>query len=311
MQFAKASRFADDHDVVLVGYRGVDGSSVLDCPEVESALKHSADFLGAKSMRAYGDAFRACADRLQADGVDLAGYTLPQRVDDLEAARARSATTASTSLSESAGTRTAMIYAWRYPKSIHRSVMIGVNPPGHFLWDPKTTDAQIRRYSALCAKDDALQRADGRPRRIMRRTDATSPTAGGSCRSSGATCGSPRFFGLMESTSEAAPISAPDDDRLVALGRERRRERALVPVAARRHRLPRAVRLGRGRRRRPARRARPPTRYFAAGADRGSILGNPGTDFIWAGGGLADAWPRQPGRRPVQPRADVERRDAR
>src|SRR3954453_20692835 len=46
MEFPMASRFASDRDVVLVGYRGVDGSSVLDCPEVESALKHSTDFLG-------------------------------------------------------------------------------------------------------------------------------------------------------------------------------------------------------------------------------------------------------------------------
>ena len=37
MQFSKASRLADDHDVVLVGYRGVDGSSRLDCPEVVDA----------------------------------------------------------------------------------------------------------------------------------------------------------------------------------------------------------------------------------------------------------------------------------
>ena len=59
-------------------------------------------------------------------------------------------------VSESAGTRTAMIYAWRYPKSIHRSVMIGVNPPGNFLWDAKTTGEQIRRYAALCAQDDEL-----------------------------------------------------------------------------------------------------------------------------------------------------------
>jgi hypothetical protein len=66
---------------------GAEGSSVLDCPEVESALKHSSDFLGEKSFAAYGDAFRACADRLQASGVDLDGYTLTQRVDDLEAAR--------------------------------------------------------------------------------------------------------------------------------------------------------------------------------------------------------------------------------
>ena len=157
MEFPQASRFADDHDVVLVGYRGVDGSVRLDCPEVESALKHSTDFLDEKSLPRVRRAFRHCADRLTAEGVDLAGYTLPQRVDDLEAARRRSATTASTSLSESAGTRTAMIYAWRYPQSIHRSVMIGVNPPGHFLWDAKTTGEQIGRYAALCAQGRACR----------------------------------------------------------------------------------------------------------------------------------------------------------
>ena len=36
MTFPMASRFADDHDVVLVGYRGVDSSTRLDCPEVTS-----------------------------------------------------------------------------------------------------------------------------------------------------------------------------------------------------------------------------------------------------------------------------------
>src|SRR5436190_11602736 len=158
MNFAKASRFAGDHDVVLVGYRGVDGSVRLDCPEVESALKHSTDFLGRQSFRAYGDGFRTCAERLMGDGVDLAGYTLPQRVDDLEAARTALGYGRIDLLSESAGTRTAMIFSWRYPNSIHRSVMIAVNPPGHFLWDAKTTDEQIRRYAALCAKDDSCSR---------------------------------------------------------------------------------------------------------------------------------------------------------
>ena len=32
MEFPKASRFADDHDVVLVGYRGIDGSSGSTAP---------------------------------------------------------------------------------------------------------------------------------------------------------------------------------------------------------------------------------------------------------------------------------------
>src|SRR2546429_9538280 len=87
MEFSKASRFADDHDVVLVGYRGVDGSARLDCPEVEPALKHSTDFLGEKFFRAYGDAFRSCPHRLTNDGLDLAGYGLPQQAGAMEAER--------------------------------------------------------------------------------------------------------------------------------------------------------------------------------------------------------------------------------
>src|SRR6266550_8856503 len=158
MKFGKASRFADNHDVVLVGYRGLDGSVRLDCPEVESALKHSTDFLGEKSLRAYGDGFRSCAHRLTDDGVDLAAYGLTQQVDDLEAARRALGYKRIDLLSESAGTRTAMIYSWRYPKSIHRSVMIAVNPPGNFLWDANATDEQIRKYSALCAENDSCSK---------------------------------------------------------------------------------------------------------------------------------------------------------
>jgi hypothetical protein len=64
-------------------------------------------------------------------------------------------------VSESVGTRTAMIYSWRYPTAIHRSVMIGVNPPGHFLWNPQTTDEQIRRYARLCREDETCMSARG------------------------------------------------------------------------------------------------------------------------------------------------------
>ncbi|HEY6606211.1 MAG TPA: alpha/beta fold hydrolase, partial [Gaiellaceae bacterium] len=151
MKFAKASRLAEDHDVVLVGYRGIDSSVRLDCPEVSSALKRSEEFISEKSFRGYTQAFRDCAARLQEDGVDLAGYTLPAQVDDFEAARQALGYGRINLVSESVGTRLAMIYAWRYPRSIHRSVLIAVNPPGHFLWDPKATDELLGRYSRLCA----------------------------------------------------------------------------------------------------------------------------------------------------------------
>jgi pimeloyl-ACP methyl ester carboxylesterase len=209
MEFSKASRFADNHDVVLVGYRGADGSSVLDCPEVESALKRSTDLLGETSFRAYAAGFRACAARLANDGVDLAGYSLPQRVDDLEAARTALGYGPIDLLSESAGTRTAMIYSWRYPESIHRSVMIGVNPPGNFLWDPQTTDEQIARYADLCSKDESCSGRTDDLAASMRKTAADIddhwfflPIKQGNVRVAS-------FYGLMETTMENAPLSSP------------------------------------------------------------------------------------------------------
>ena len=76
-----------------------------------------------------------------------------------------------------------MIYAWRYPESIHRSVMIAVNPPGHFLWDGKTTDEQIGRYAEHCSKMRAAAARTDDLVATMRRTAADIPTAGSSCRS--------------------------------------------------------------------------------------------------------------------------------
>ena len=53
----------------------------------------------------------------------------------MEAARAALGYDRINLLSYSYGTRVAMIYAWMYPGSIHRSAMIGVNPRGNFAWE--------------------------------------------------------------------------------------------------------------------------------------------------------------------------------
>ncbi len=294
MEFSKASRIAGNHDVILVGYRGADGSSVLDCPEVASALKHSDGFLGEKSQRAYADAFGSCAERLTADGVDLAGYTLAERADDLEAARVALGYGPIDLLSESAGTRTAMIYSWRHPKNVHRSVMIGVNPPGHFLYDPKTTDDQIRHYADLCSKDDTCRGRTDDLAASMTQTAAHIPDRWGFLPIDGGNVRLASFFGLMESTSEAAPLSAP-----ITLGSWLSAAEgdasgfwfmSLVSKLA----FPEAFIWGDvGAASRAD--AAVAESYFSSGEHRmESILGNPATEFIWAGGRMLDAWPANP-----------------
>jgi len=139
------------HDVVMVGYRGVDGTSKLDCPEVSDAMTGvNGDLLSPASLDHMSAAMQVCSDRLQAAGVDLGGYTIPEVVKDMETARSALGYARINLLSESYGTRVAQIYAYMYPSSVLRSAMIGVNPPGHFLWLPATADAQVEYYAGLC-----------------------------------------------------------------------------------------------------------------------------------------------------------------
>jgi pimeloyl-ACP methyl ester carboxylesterase len=290
MEFRDASRFADRHDVVLVGYRGVDGSSRLDCPEVASALKRSADLLERRSFAAYARAFRECASRLRADGVDLAGYSLAQRVDDLEAARRALHYGPVDLLSESAGTRTAMIYAWRHPASIHRSVMIGVNPPGRFLWNARTIDGQIRHYAALCAQDSGCRARTGD---LAAAVGGDVPGRWGPLSIKAGHVRVASFLGLMESAAHGGPLSAPltlDAWRAAAQGD---RSGPWLQSVLAQSALPEAQVWGdvaaAGRVD-----ADVAARAFAHPAARDSSLGNPLSAMQWAGGRLVGAWPAQP-----------------
>ena len=251
MPFLPASRYAVDRDFVLVGYRGVDGSQRLECPEVVSAVKHSTDLTGEASFQAFAAGFRACAARFADEGIDVTSYGLAQRVDDLEAAREALSYERINLVSESVGTRTAMIYAWRYPERVNRSVMIAANPPGNFVWDPETTDEQIARYAEYCSKDAGVSRAHRRlrgddalhedPRAMALPPDRRGQRSGRL----------PLRTDGIDGGGRAAPC--PDDDRRVVVRGRGRPKRVLVPVAAGGLRLPDGVRLGRVRERREPR----------------------------------------------------------
>ena len=75
-------------------------------PRSIASREHSRDLLSTASLASDASAFRACANRLRDKGVDLAGYSLPERVDDLELARRTLGYGPIDLVSESAGTRT-------------------------------------------------------------------------------------------------------------------------------------------------------------------------------------------------------------
>ena len=292
MTFPQASRLTAQHDVVMVGYRGVDGSSVLNCPEVTAALENSADFLGKASLSSYSQAFASCAKRLERSGVDLAGYTLAEQADDIEAARVALGYQRIDLLSESAGTRLGMTYQWRYPNSVDRSVMVGVNPPGNFIYSGAEIDQGIERYSALSAQQSGCRARTGNLAASMKHTVAHMPSSWYSLpiKPDNALVGT--FLGLTEATG--SPLSGPmtlnswisaahgDPSGLWFLS-------TMAGLV-----LPSSFVWGEFASIGMAD-AQPVERYFSSGADRGSIIGNPLGKFLWGAGGMAHAWPSNPG----------------
>jgi pimeloyl-ACP methyl ester carboxylesterase len=207
LHFKELAGLVDERDFVQVGYRGIDGSSVLDCPETVEAIKAADDMLSETALDNFSASIAKCAERLQSEGVDLAGYTLLERAHDMEAARLALGYEQMDLLSESVGTRTAMIYAWTYPESIHRSVMIAVNPPGHFLWKADVIDEQLEYYSQLCAQDPACSARTDNLAETIREVAHNMPERWLFVPIDPGAVKIGSFFGLFETS--AKPLSAP------------------------------------------------------------------------------------------------------
>jgi pimeloyl-ACP methyl ester carboxylesterase len=156
MNWSPVDSLLYDHDFVMVGYRGVEGSVVLDCPEVADAIKDGGDdLLGEQSLKQIAKAWQAGIKRFRANGVDLDGYNIQETVDDMEAVRKAFNYIKINLISESYGTRVAYIYGLMHPERIARTVMVGANPPGKFFWDPQVVNKQLNYYSGLWSSDSS------------------------------------------------------------------------------------------------------------------------------------------------------------
>lgn len=156
MDFTPPAALLEDHDVVLVGYRGVDGSTILGSDQIIRAIRGTGDnLLGEESLRSISTAIDSFRAEVKRRGVDLARYGMVDVISDLETARMALGYPRINLLSGSYGTRVALLYGYLHPEAIYRSVMVGVNPPGHFLWSPSRIDKQLKYYGDLSAPDSA------------------------------------------------------------------------------------------------------------------------------------------------------------
>jgi len=143
-----------NHDFVLVGYRGVDGSVKLQSKTIKKAVTGiNNSLLSEESLINLQNSTVKNILELRKAKIDLNFYTIIDVIDDFEDLRKRLGYDKINLLSASYGTRVALLYSYRYPKAIKRSVMAGVNPPGQFVWWPDKTEQIINQYDAILRRD--------------------------------------------------------------------------------------------------------------------------------------------------------------
>jgi len=76
-------------------------------------------------------------------------YTMLDVIEDFEYARKLLGYKKINTLSISYGTRLDLLYSYKYPDVINRSVMIGANPPGHFVWFPEKAEQILDKYDSI------------------------------------------------------------------------------------------------------------------------------------------------------------------
>jgi pimeloyl-ACP methyl ester carboxylesterase len=147
---ASPSKLLANHDFVCIGYRGVDGSTVLKSKKINKAFRaNKHQMLSDQSLNTIEGSIKTYCKKLKNEGIDINQYTILNVIDDIEYARQQLGYTKINLLSASYGTRVALLYNYKFPSIILRTVMIGACPPGYFLTRQEQAESTINHYDSL------------------------------------------------------------------------------------------------------------------------------------------------------------------
>ena len=142
-----------NHDLVQVGYRGVDGVPKLKHPMFDEILK-TPDMLLRPSLKEMGVKAARAIRELKTAGVNVEHYNILSVVDDIEAARAALGYEKINLTGGSYGGAVVLTYCLRYPKRVHRAVMIEAAFPYDIAFDKtRQVDARFERLNELWKLD--------------------------------------------------------------------------------------------------------------------------------------------------------------
>lgn len=150
---ASPEKLLDKHDFVCVGYRGVDGSTVLASDDINNALKGlNSNLLSSESIANVVEKIKDYTAELKKENIDINKYTILDVIEDIEHARKFLGYKSINLLSVSYGTRVALLYGYKYPEIVNKTVMIGACPPNYFLVRPEQAERTIAHYDSIYKK---------------------------------------------------------------------------------------------------------------------------------------------------------------
>lgn len=151
----------NQHDIVMVGYRGVDGSVRLDSKALAKSLVADSNTFKPDHLSKIGLTWRTEVKRYAAQGIDIDGYNVAEMIDDIEIAKTKLGYNKINLFGYSFGSRIAYLYGMQYPESIYRSTIALVNTPGHFYHHAEEEDRILKMYSDIWKRDSAnLKRSE-------------------------------------------------------------------------------------------------------------------------------------------------------
>lgn len=138
------------HDFVCIGYRGTDGNVLLHSKKINKAFKGTGhQLLSDRSLDKIEHEIKKYTAQLQKKGININCYTIMDVIDDMEAARLALGYKKINCISVSYGTRVALLYSYKYPEALNKTVMIGACPPGYFLPRAEQAELTIGQYDSL------------------------------------------------------------------------------------------------------------------------------------------------------------------
>ncbi|OFY65486.1 MAG: hypothetical protein A2V64_05825 [Bacteroidetes bacterium RBG_13_43_22] len=140
----------ENHDIVRVGYRGVDGSVSLNAPEINDVIKNTNNLLSTEGLKSFGSKMSEVARKLGNTGIDLEEYNIINVVNDMEKARKALGYKKISLSGGSYGGAVVYTYCVLFPKSIQRALLTEAAFPFDMaLVKPSSIDATLNHLNEL------------------------------------------------------------------------------------------------------------------------------------------------------------------